>query len=52
MKIVAIFLAHILIIALLCLGIWKWSHGGSPALLIGIVLGYIGLFTKYGCATH
>lgn len=52
MKFVAACLAVLGISLVLCVGMWLASHGrGLWPLLVGIV-GFLGMFVRYGCRTH
>ncbi len=52
MKFVAAMLVTILISFVLALGIWTAAHGYGVWFLILGVIGFLGLFIRYGCQSH
>ncbi len=52
MKFVAATLVILVISLVLCLGIWAAAHGHGIWFLILGVVGFLGLFIRYGCQTH
>lgn len=52
MKFVAAMSAVLAISVVLCTGIWAASHGHGVWFLVLGVLGFLGLFIRYGCQSH
>lgn len=52
MKFVAAMLVVLVISLVLCLGIWAAAHGHGIWFLILGVIGFLGLFIRFGCQSH
>ena len=52
MKFVAAFIVILLISLVLCLGMGLAAHGHGVWLLVLGIVGFLGLFIRYGCQTH